>query len=138
MPVLMSFVHCQLPIINNYHDILIIILTAANSVPQSLRQCTNSFFNDYNIGPVFITRKVNDANEFIPCPFSGPNSPVWIINGYRYESFNVPQEYIPFPYGLLIPRITHDLNGTTFQCLVSNRYQPGYLPSSTGILIVKH
>lgn len=81
-------------------------------------------------------RRQNDRNEFIPCPFSGPYSPVWKINEVSYESFTVPQEYIPFPHGLLIPTISQDMNGTTFQCLVLTGHKSELQLSTIGTLYV--
>lgn len=85
------------------------------------------------IGPSRILRTVNETNVFIPCPYSGRHNPVWIINSVEYELFNVPHPYEPTPYGLLIPLISKEMNGTTFQCLVSSH---DILSSSVGTIIV--
>ena len=83
-------------------------------------------------------RRIHEEDVFIPCPFSGSAFPIWIINGVHYEVFHVPVEYIPSPYGLLIPSLQNikHLNGTTFKCIVSADNKLGYIESTTGMLIV--
>ena len=89
-----------------------------------------------DIGPSNIIRRENETNVFIPCPFSGLSYPIWKINGLTYASFSVPENYIPFPYGLLIPKITQKINGTSFQCLISTGAFQDFLQSTVGTLIV--
>lgn len=91
----------------------------------------------FDHGPTTIYRRERETDVFIPCPFSGPSFPAWIINGALYESLHVPAEYMPSPYGLLIPTLTSKLNGTTFQCIVSSGYNFDVYASTAGTLIVQ-
>lgn len=91
----------------------------------------------FDHGPTTIERRIHEKDVFIPCPFLGSTFPVWIINGVHYEIFHVPAEYIPSPYGLLIPSLRDKhLNGTTFKCIVSADNNIGYVESTTGMLII--
>lgn len=71
------------------------------------------------MGPRNITRIEGELDVFIPCPLSGFVLPVWKINGYVYELFQLPELFTPAYGGIYIETITRQLNGTTMQCFVS-------------------
>lgn len=73
---------------------------------------------------------------YIPCPFSGTLFPTWIINNLIYDSSVVPEDFIPSPYGLMIPLVKMKLNGTTFQCHVPQVPAGTSRRSSIGTLFV--
>ena len=93
--------------------------------------------NLYTIGPVNITRAIEENNVYIPCPYSGQYNPFWSINQVYYEAYSLPEGMIAASYGLLIPKITQDLNRTTFQCFVLSDHAYGIQNSSVGTLIVE-
>ena len=88
------------------------------------------------IGPSNILRKENATNVLIPCPFSGEYNPVWAIDGQYYALINVPVQYKPCSYGLLIPLVKKEMNGTTFQCIIPGPVNQVF-SSSIGMLIVR-
>ena len=89
-----------------------------------------------NIGPSNITRHAGERNIFIPCTFSGQYYPIWKINGNYYIESSLPSGLIQASYGLLIPYVSIDLNGTSFQCFVSDTTTYQTRASSIGILTV--
>lgn len=100
----------------------------------------------YNVGPSNITRKKWERNVFIPCvsTLSNYNTtffPVWEIDGIFYDLFSLPGQIKPAAYGLVIPNVTSDLNGTKFRCYNNNinsvSGEPSVLKSDIGTLTVK-
>ena len=102
--------------------------------PAKILENKNSYRFDY--GPTTMIRLEQEKNVFIPCPYSGSSFPTWIINGSYYETLSVPKEYLPSPFGLMIPFITGSLNGITFQCLVPTGHESRFQASTIGKLIV--
>lgn len=93
----------------------------------------------FDFGPMNITRRENETDVFIPCPFSGPHTPVWKINNIYYQISELPThsvEVVPFAFGLLIPIVKSKMNGTTFQCFVPSGHPYTLHPSSIGRLLV--
>lgn len=90
----------------------------------------------FDYGPSILIRSELERDVFIPCPYSSPSLPTWIINGVHYESLQVPEEYISSPFGLLIKSVTVQLNETTFQCLSPTGHNYRLQESSVGKLIV--
>ena len=89
------------------------------------------------IGPSHILWKENATTVFISCPFLGEHSPVWATNGQLYSLLDVPAQYKPCTYGLLIPLVMKEINGTTFQCIVPTKQKEiSLLSSSVGMLFV--
>ena len=89
-----------------------------------------------DVGPMDITRRENERNVAIPCPFSGPHVPLWKINDAFYEISMLPADFFPNWHGLLIPIVTRQLNGTTFQCFAPTDSPYQLLSSSEGKLLV--
>lgn len=82
------------------------------------------------------------TNIFIPCNLHQDVAPYWIINGLVYELFGIPQSF-PFGLipavdsftGLLIPTVTLDLDGVTFQCASFNENGMRILGTGTRLII---
>ena len=89
-----------------------------------------------HMGPTNITRSEGERNVFIPCPLSGLVLPIWKINGYFYELYQLPEQYTPAYGGVYIQIISRQLNGTTFQCFTQNGNAYILEASSIGILTV--
>lgn len=90
-----------------------------------------------NIGPRNITRTEGEVNVYIPCPFPGSFSPIWIISGMHYEAFNLPENMYSVSFGLLIKYVTKEMDGKTFQCILQADVENGFYSSSIGILTVE-
>ena len=88
------------------------------------------------MGPTNITRSEGEYNVFVPCPLSGLVLPVWNINGYFYDLYQLPEQYTPAYGGIYIQVVSRELNGTKFQCYTLS--ESGYIlaASSVGILTV--
>ena len=71
------------------------------------------------MGPKNIERMEGDVNVIIPCSFYTKVYAVWEINGNLYNRFSIPDEYIIFSQGLLIPVVRNTMNGTVYRCYYS-------------------
>lgn len=94
----------------------------------------------FDYGPTTMVRFEQERNVFIPCPFPGSAYPSWIINGILYSSLTVPDfstNIMSTPYGLMIRMVTNRLNGTTFQCIVTNQNYYTKRRSTIGTLLVQ-
>ena len=89
-----------------------------------------------HMGPTNITRTEGELNVFIPCPLSGYILPIWKINGYVYEVYQLPDPYTPAYGGIYVTVVSRDLNGTTFQCYTQGENGYKLDVSPLGILTV--
>ena len=91
----------------------------------------------FDNGPRNISRTEDERNVYIPCPFPGSASPIWLINGIYYEAFHLPENMVSVSFGLLITVVTVEMDGKTFQCMVSTGVDFEFYKSTVGRLTVE-
>ena len=93
-------------------------------------------FSPYFPQPMNFTRKENDENVFIPCPYGGPAIPTWKIGDHYYTPSTLPENYHRTIGGLIISSIENKMTGLTFQCFSPNGTGLYVEESSVGTLTV--